>query len=72
MSSYNMVVITSIILCAILSLFLSYYLTLFILGENSSLFKIVQLISAILLLTTLYSPIKHILFKFVKEEREKE
>jgi len=62
--NYNIIVIVSIIICAILSLLLSYYGVLLILDENSGLFKIAQLIIAIVSMTTFYAPIKHILLKY--------
>ena len=72
--NYNIVVIISIVICAIISSLISYYLVLFILGENSSLFKIAQLIITIVSMTTFYAPIKYLLMKFMDiepEEREK-
>ena len=72
--NYNLVVIISIVICAIISSFVGYYLVLFILGENSSLFKIAQLIITIVSMTTFYAPIKYLLMKFMdieQEEREK-
>jgi len=72
--NYNIVVIISIVICAIISSLISYYLVLFILGENSSLFKIAQLIITIVSMTTFYAPIKYLLMKFMdieQEEREK-
>ncbi|MBU3015560.1 hypothetical protein KO488_12395 [Poseidonibacter lekithochrous] len=63
--NYNIIVIVSIIICAILSLLLSYYGVLLILDENSGLFKIAQLIIAIVSMTTFYAPIKHILLKYM-------
>jgi hypothetical protein len=63
--NYNIVVIVSIVICAILSLLLSYYGVLLILDENSSLFKVAQLIVAIVSMTTFYAPIKHILLKYM-------
>ena len=66
--NYNIIVIISVILCAIISLFISYYLVLFILGENSSFFKIAQLIIAIVSMTTFYAPIKYLLTKFMDKE----
>jgi hypothetical protein len=72
--NYNIIVIISIIICVIISLFISHYLSLFILGENSSFFKIAQLIIAIVSMTTFYAPIKYLLLKFLDkelEEREK-
>ena len=63
--NYNVVVIVSIVICAILSLLLSYYGVLLILDENSSLFKMAQLIVAIVSMTTFYAPIKHILLKYM-------
>jgi membrane protein YdbS with pleckstrin-like domain len=72
--NYNIMVIISVVICAIISLLISYYLVLFILGENSSFFKIAQLIIAIVSMTTFYAPIKYLLMKFMdinEEEREK-
>lgn len=72
--NYNIIVIISIVICAIISVFISYYIVLFILSENSSLFKIAQLIITIVSMTTFYAPIKYLLMKFMdieQEEREK-
>ena len=72
--NYNIIVIISIVICAIISMLISYYLVLFILGENSSLFKIAQLIITIVSMTTFYAQIKYLLTKFMdieQEEREK-
>jgi hypothetical protein len=71
--NYNIVVIVSIVICAILSLLLSHYGVLLILDENSGLFKMAQLIVAIVSMTTFYAPIKHILLKYMEvEESESE
>ena len=64
--NYNIVVIISIVICAIISLALSYYGVLLILDENSGLFKIAQLIVAIVSMTTFYAPIKYLLLKYMK------
>ena len=72
--NYNIVVIISIVICAIISSLISYYLVIFTLGENSSLFKIAQLILTKVSMTTFYAPIKYLLMKFMDiepEEREK-
>ena len=72
--NYNIIVIISIVICAIISMLISYYLVLFTLGESSSLFKIAQLIITIVSMTTFYAPIKYLLMKFMdieQEEREK-
>ena len=72
--NYNIVVIISIVICAIISSLISYYLVIFTLGENSSLFKIAQLILTIVSMTSFYAPIKYLLMKFMDiepEEREK-
>jgi hypothetical protein len=68
--SYNFVVIISIIICAIISLLLSYYGVLLVLSENSGLFKIAQLIVAIVSMTTFYAPIKHLLLKYMDVDQE--
>lgn len=71
--NYNIIVIVSITICAIISSFISYYLVIFTLGEESGFFKIAQLILTIVSMTTFYAPIKYILMKYmdVEEEREK-
>lgn len=72
--NYNIMVVISALICAIISLFISYYLVLFILGESSSFFEIAQLIIAIVSMTTFYAPIKYLLMKFIdikEEERKK-
>lgn len=63
--NYNVVVIVSAVICAIISLLLSYYGVLLILDENSSLFKIAQLAIAVASMTTFYAPIKHLLLKYM-------
>ncbi|WP_121628096.1 hypothetical protein [Poseidonibacter antarcticus] len=63
--NYNIIVIISVIICAIISLLLSYYGVLLFLDENSSLFKIAQLIVAIVSMTTFYAPIKYLLLKYM-------
>ena len=68
--SYNIVVIISIVICAIISLLLSYYGVLLVLSENSGLFKIAQLIVAIVSMTTFYAPIKHLLLKYMDVDQE--
>lgn len=71
--NYNIVVIVSIIICAILSMLLSYYGVLLILDEKSELFKMAQLIVAIVSMTTFYAPIKHLLLKYMDvDESESE
>ena len=67
--NYNIVVIISIVICAILSLFLSYYGVLLLLDENSNLFKISQLVIAIVSMTTFYAPIKHLLLKYMDVDK---
>lgn len=68
--NYNVVVVISAVICAIISLFVSYYLVLFILSENSSFFKIAQLIIAIVSMTTFYAPIKYLLIKYMNIKQE--
>ena len=67
-------VILSAVICAIISMLISYYLVFFTLGKESSFFKIAQFIVAIVSITTFYAPIKYILMKYmnIKEEREKD
>jgi hypothetical protein len=72
--NYNIIILISIVICAIISLFISYYLALFIVSQESSFFKAIQLIIAIISMTTFYAPIKHILIKFInldEDESEK-
>lgn len=71
--NYNIVVIISVVICAIISLLISYYFALFVLGEASSFFKIAQLVIAIVSMTTFYAPIKYVLLKYMninQDERE--
>ena len=68
--NYNIAVVISGIICAIISMFISYYLVLFILSENSSFFKIAQFIVAIVLITTFYAPIKYLLIKYMNIKQE--
>lgn len=63
--NYNIAVIISVVICAIISLLLSYYGVLLILDENSSLFKIAQLAVAVASMTTFYAPIKHLLLRYM-------
>lgn len=70
--NYNIVVIISTIICAIISVFISYFLVLFTLDQESGFFKIAQLILTIISMITFYAPIKYILMKYMNtEEREK-
>lgn len=66
--SYNKAVIISLIICVIISFLLSYFLSLLFFGEDSGLFKISQLILAIASMTSLYSPIKFMILKFMHVE----
>lgn len=63
--NYNIVVIVSALICGIISLLLSYYGTLLILDENSSLFKMAQLLIAVVSMTTFYAPIKVFLLNYM-------
>ena len=63
--NYNIAIIISVVICAIISLLLSYYGVLLILDENSSLFKIAQLAVAVASMTTFYAPIKHLLLRYM-------
>ncbi|MDD2894977.1 MAG: hypothetical protein PHG81_03055 [Aliarcobacter sp.] len=69
---YNTMVILSAIICAIISMLISYYLVLFTLGNDSGFFKIAQFILAIVSITTFYAPIKYILMKYMNIEEERE
>lgn len=68
--NYNIVSIISIVITAVVSLLLSHYLTLVFLEQNSSFFKIVQLIVAIVSMTTFYAPIKYFLLRYMKIEED--
>jgi hypothetical protein len=70
--NYNIMMIVSTIICAIISMLISYYLVLFFLSEQSGFFKIAQLILTIVSMTTFYAPIKHIIMKYMKIEEERE
>lgn len=70
--NYNLVIIISIVICAILSMLISYYGVLLILDEESGLFKIAQLLVAIVSMTTFYAPIKFMLLKYMDVDSENE
>ena len=73
--NYNLLVRISIVICAIISFVLSYYITLLMLDENSGFFKMVQLFIVIVLLSSFYAPIKYMLIKFMnfkEEENDKD
>ncbi len=69
--NYNIVMIVSLIISATISLFIGYYLVIFILNEQSIFFKIVQLIFTIFSMITFYAPIKYILIKYINIEEER-
>lgn len=66
--NYNLVVIISVVICAIISMLISYYGVLLLLDETSGLFKMAQLVVAIVSMTTFYAPIKHLLLKYMDVE----
>ncbi len=70
--SYNMVSIISIVITAVIALLVSHYFTLMFFEEKHSLFKIIQLIIAILTMTTFYAPIKYYLIKKIGIDEEGE
>ncbi len=71
--SYNLVVIISVLICAIISYVLSNYLVMLVLDKDSGLFQVAQLIIAIVSMTTFYAPIKYILIKYMNiDELESE
>jgi len=63
--NYNIVVVVSVVICAIISLLISYYGVMLLLDEKSGLFKMAQLIVAIVSMTTFYAPIKHLLLRYM-------
>ena len=63
--NYNIMIIISLVISATISLFISYYVTIFLLAEESAFFKMVQLIFAIASMTTFYASIKYMLMKLM-------
>ena len=63
--SYNLIVVISVVISAIISYLISFYGTSLFLEESSGLFKFAQLVIAIVTLTTIYSPLKVMLLKYV-------
>lgn len=63
--NYNIAIIVSIVICAILSMLIGYYGALLILDETSGSFKMAQLIITIVSMTTFYAPIKFALLKYM-------
>ncbi len=64
MNNYNVAIIVSIVITAVLALGVSYGVINFFFEQNSWK-KIIQLIIAVLFMTTFYAPIKHILLKYM-------
>jgi len=62
--NYNVTIIVSIVITALLALGISFGVINFFF-EDSSFKKIIQLIIAVLFMTTFYAPIKHILLKYM-------
>ncbi|AXH10441.1 hypothetical protein CP960_12110 [Malaciobacter halophilus] len=70
--SYNIVSLIAIVITAVISLLASHYISLIFFEKTHSLFKIVQLIVAVVSMTTFYAPIKYFLIKYMDVEEEKE
>lgn len=66
--NYNLVVIISLTISLFISFLLSYYLSLIILDESHNYFKVLQLIFAIITLTTIYPSVKYLLLKYLKHD----
>lgn len=62
--NYNIAMIISVVSTACISLLFSYLLTDYFF-EGASYFKVVQLIIAVLLMTTFYAPIKYVILKYM-------
>lgn len=63
--NYNLVVVISLVISAIISYLVGFYGTGLVLEENSGLFKFAQLVITIVTLATIYSPLKVILLRYV-------
>ena len=63
--NYNLIVIISVVISAIISYLVGFYGTSLMLEENSGLFKFAQLVITIATLATIYSPLKVILLRYV-------
>lgn len=68
--NYNLLVIISIVICVIISVLLSYGISILIFDEKTLLFKVSQLIIAIVSMMTFYAPIKLLLIKYMNFEEE--
>lgn len=68
--NYNLLVIISIVICVIISVLLSYGISILIFDEKTLLFKVSQLIIAIVSMMTFYAPIKSLLIKYMDFEEE--
>ncbi len=63
--NYNITIIVSLIICAIISFIVGFYGVSLFLDEKSAYFKIFQLIVTIVLMMSIYSPIKFMLLKYM-------
>ena len=64
--NYNLIVIISVVISAIISFIVGYYGTSLLLDKDSGLFKFAQLVITIVTITTIYSPLKVMLLKYVE------
>ncbi len=63
--NYNIAIVVSLLICAIISFIIGFYGVSLFLDEKSAYFKIFQLIVTIILMMSIYSPIKFILLKYM-------
>jgi flagellar biosynthesis protein FliQ len=67
---YNIIVVISLVICAIISLVISYCVALISIEETSKFFKVIQLIVAVACMTTFYAPIKFVLSKYFNVSKD--
>lgn len=63
--NYNIAIIVNIFISAIISMVISFYGVSFFLSEQSPYFKIFQLIITIILMFTIYAPLKVLILKYM-------
>ncbi len=68
--NYNVVIVVSLLICAIISFCIGFCGVALFLDESSAYFKVFQLIVTIILMMSVYSPIKFVLLKYMNIEDE--
>ncbi len=63
--NYNIAILISLLICAFISFVVGFYSVLIFLDEKDVYFSIFQLIVTIILMMSMYSPLKFVLLKYM-------